>query len=149
MSTARQAWMAVLAKTTLPLLEDSVATCEELPSYTLLRSPEVVLAMVRGRAGGDGEPFNLGEITLTRCVVQMDHDGETITGFGYVAGRSARHAELAAQCDALLQHHHWRDKIQEQVIAPLQKAYGDRREQETRQAAATRVEFFTLLRGES
>ncbi|MGF1536077.1 MAG: phosphonate C-P lyase system protein PhnG, partial [Elainellaceae cyanobacterium] len=113
------------------------------------RSPEVGLAMVRGRAGGDGEPFNLGEITLTRCVVQMDHDGETITGFGYVAGRSTRHAELAAQCDALLQHPHWRDRIQEQVIAPLQKAYGDRREEETRQADATRVEFFTLLRGES
>ncbi|MGF1538144.1 MAG: phosphonate C-P lyase system protein PhnG, partial [Elainellaceae cyanobacterium] len=82
MSTERQAWMAILAKAPLPKLEACVATCGTLPGFESLRSPEVGLAMVRGRAGGDGEPFNLGEITLTRCVVQMDHDGETITGFG-------------------------------------------------------------------
>ncbi|GAB4376283.1 MAG: hypothetical protein Kow00121_23160 [Elainellaceae cyanobacterium] len=71
--------------------------------------------MVQGRTGGAGQPFYLGEMTITRCVVRLETpDLEeaiasqfpegVIVGFGYVAGRSHRHAELAALCDALLQH---------------------------------------------
>lgn len=83
----RQAWMATLAKAELELLEKLVNTLDNLPNYSFLRSPEIGLTMVRGRAGGTGEPFNLGEITMTRCVVQLESQGdEAITGFGYVAG---------------------------------------------------------------
>ncbi|MGF1524940.1 MAG: phosphonate C-P lyase system protein PhnG [Leptolyngbyaceae cyanobacterium] len=146
----RKVWMATLAKAPLALLETSVATLGILPNYSFLRSPEIGLAMVRGRTEGTGAPFNLGEMTITRCVVQLPSPtGESITGFGYVAGRSQRHAELAALCDALLQHADWHDQVHTQVILPLQTAYQAQQEQQAQQTETTRVNFFTMLRGES
>ena len=96
--TARQGWMAILAKSSVVDLEQRVKTLG-LPKYTFLRNSEIDLAMVRGRAGGTGKAFNLGEMTVTRCVIKM----EDVRGFGYVGGRSKRHTELAAVCDGLLQ----------------------------------------------
>jgi alpha-D-ribose 1-methylphosphonate 5-triphosphate synthase subunit PhnG len=147
--TQRQAWMAILAKTELELLEPLVNKLSNLPNYSFLRSPEIGLTMVRGRAGATGEPFNLGEITMTRCVVQLESQGdETITGFGYIAGRSQRHVELAALCDALLQDPNWHDQIQTEVIKPLQIEYQKQQEIKQRQTEATKVNFFTMVRGE-
>ena len=65
-----------------------------------MRGPETGLVMVRGRAGGSGSPFNLGEMTVTRCTVQL---GSGTAGHAYIAGRDERQAELAAVADALLQ----------------------------------------------
>ncbi|BAY66457.1 phosphonate metabolism protein PhnG [Calothrix brevissima NIES-22] len=145
----RQAWMATLAKAELDLLEKLVNKLDNLPEYSFLRSPEIGLTMVRGRAGGTGEAFNLGEITITRCVVQLENQGEeAIAGFGYIAGRSHRHAELAALCDALLQTPHWRDRIQAEVIQPLQIENQKQQELQQRQTEATKVNFFTMVRGE-
>lgn len=148
--TQRQTWMAILAKAEPELLEKLVNKLDTLPSYSFLRSPEIGLAMVRGRAGGTGELFNLGEITMTRCVVQLESQPgyEAIAGFGYVAGRSHRHAELAAFCDALLQSPQWHDQIQAEVIHPLQAESREQQELEQRQTAATKVNFFTMVRGE-
>jgi alpha-D-ribose 1-methylphosphonate 5-triphosphate synthase subunit PhnG len=140
----RQVWMATLAKASLEQLADYLATLDSLPVYQFLRPPETGLVMVRGRAGGTGQLFNLGEMTMTRCVVQM---GE-ITGFGYVGGRSHRHAELAALCDALLQIPEWHDQVWATVIQPLQAAYQDHQEKQSRETEATRVNFFTMVRGE-
>lgn len=146
----RQEWMAVLAKAPLNLLEQCVKNLGNLPEYRFLRSPEVGLTMVRGRAGGSGDAFNLGEMTLTRCVVQLTASSPDAgsTGFGYVAGRSHAHAELAAVCDALLQQHRWRDQVKSAVIAPLQAEYQRCTQETQQQTAATQVEFFTMLRGE-
>jgi alpha-D-ribose 1-methylphosphonate 5-triphosphate synthase subunit PhnG len=145
----RQRWMATLAKTSLEMLESAVKTLGELPSYYHLRPPEIGLVMVRGRAGGTGQQFNLGEMTVTRCVVRIEIQGnESTVGFGYVAGRSRQHAELAAVCDALMQLPSWHDKVQICVIEPLQ-AYANRRQDiQKRQTATTKVNFFTLVRGE-
>lgn len=146
---ARAAWMATLAKASLTQLEAQVATLGALPDYRFLRSPEMGLAMVRGRAEGTGQPFNLGEITLTRCVVQVDAPGSgPIAGFGYVAGRSQRHAELSALCDALLQHPDWQVPVQTQVIEPLRAISQAQQSAAAAETEATRVNFFTLLRGE-
>jgi alpha-D-ribose 1-methylphosphonate 5-triphosphate synthase subunit PhnG len=157
----RKKWMATLAKASLAELELYCGRVMEMislasPCYRFLRSPEVGLAMVRGRAGGTGQAFNLGEMTLTRCVLQLDPSDATVsggealdfTGFGYVAGRSQRHAELAALCDALLQHPDWQGAIQAEVIEPLEKARAEKRDREAQAVEATRVNFFTLLRGE-
>ena len=142
--TARQTWMAILAKSSVVDLEQQVKTLGEIPKYTFLRNSEIGLAMVRGRAGGTGEAFNLGEMTVTRCVIKM----QDIQGFGYVGGRSKRHAELAAVCDGLLQQNEWRDRVQELVIQPLHTKLTARQEKQQRQTEATKVEFFTMLRGE-
>jgi alpha-D-ribose 1-methylphosphonate 5-triphosphate synthase subunit PhnG len=152
---SRSSRISALAKAPLVLLEERFATLGALPEYRFLRSPEIGLAMVRGRTEGAGQPFNLGEMTLTRCVIQLSlanadrAEDELISGFGYVAGRSQRHAELAAVCDALLQHSDWQSKVQAQVIEPLQMAADAQRATETAEVDSTRVNFFTLLRGEA
>ena len=84
-------------------------------------------------------------MTLTRCVVQLPE----LTGCGYVAGRSKRHAELAALCDGLLQHPDWYDRVYSQVIVPLQQAAQAKHKSETAEVESTRVSFFTMRRGES
>lgn len=145
----RQSWIGTLAKASLVQLEQTISKLGHLPDYCFVRPPEIGLAMVQGRVGGTGQPFYLGEMTLTRCVVRLEVPDleEAIVGFGYVAGRSHRHAELAALCDALLQHPAWHTLIQTQVILPLQSAAQHKQEQQQRQTEATRVNFFTLVRG--
>lgn len=146
----RQSWMTLLATASLSDLEALISQCGELPAYQFVRSPETGLTMVRGRMGGTGQPFNLGEMTLTRCVVQIaDETGGAIAGFGYVAGRSHRHAVLAALCDALLQHPTWAAIVQANLLQPLQALAEERHKTQTQEAEATRVNFFTLQRGEA
>src|SRR5262249_26986863 len=98
----RRHWMGILARASRAELEDAWRALAPQPRYTQLRKPESGLAMVRGRAGGTGAPFNLGEMTMTRCAVRLE-DGAPVTGLAFVAGRDQRHAELAAVFDALLQ----------------------------------------------
>ncbi|MEL6814766.1 MAG: phosphonate C-P lyase system protein PhnG, partial [Cyanobacteria bacterium J06598_3] len=111
--------------------------------------------MVRARAGGVGQVFNLGEMTLTRCVVQLfDYSSsvagqpQPIAGFGYVAGRSHRHAELAAVCDGLLQHRDWHQLMTLEVLEPLGAIAKEENAQKQQRTAATKVDFFTMMRGE-
>jgi alpha-D-ribose 1-methylphosphonate 5-triphosphate synthase subunit PhnG len=99
--------------------------------------------MTQGRMGGDGRAFNLGEITVTRCSVKVQ-DGAV--GHAVVTGRAPRHAELAATLDALLQDDTLTAYLEKTVIGPLAVAHAKRRDEVARKAAATRVEFFTLVR---
>ena len=138
----RQHWMAVLARTeaaeiAAALLQDPPA----LPGWHCLRGPETGLAMLRGRAGGDGAPFNLGEMTVTRCTVRTETGR---IGHAYIAGRHLRRAELAALADALMQDPDWQDRLDARLIAPLAAAQEARRAEAAARAAATRVEFFAL-----
>ena len=138
--TERQHWMAVLARATLAELTALLPDCAPLPDYTVLRGPEAGLVMTRGRTGGGGAPFNLGEMTVSRCTVCLP--GGTV-GHAYTAGRDLRQAELAAVLDAALQDPAWTD-LHEAVIAPLAAAQRARREAVAAKAAATRVQFFTM-----
>lgn len=145
----RQLWMATLFKAPLDQLVKAVEALGELPSYYHLRPPEIGLVMVRGRAGGTGQPFNLGEMTVTRCVVRIDYQqDESSVGFSYIAGRSRQHGELAALCDALMQLSSWHQKVKTLVIEPLQAEATRQKDIQKRQTAATKVNFFTLVRGE-
>ena len=140
----RRRWLAVLARAATDQLETHWAETGQ-PALTLLRQPETGLVMTRGRAGGTGQRFNLGEITVTRCAVQSA-DGHI--GHGYVAGRDKRKAELVASFDALLQAPARRGTLLERVVEPLAAAQAGARAATARKAAATRVEFFTLVRGD-
>lgn len=130
--------MAVLARAKAAEIE---AHLTEAPPHTRLRGPEVGLAMVRGRAGGTGAAFNLGEMTVTRCTVR-DEAGRL--GHAVIAGRDPRQAELAAALDAALQDPARQDRLQRAVIAPLHAAQQAARAAMAGKAAATRVAFFTL-----
>ncbi len=116
-----------------------------LPPHAELRTPESGLVMVRGRAGGDGAPFNLGEATVSRAAVRLA-SGEV--GFGYVLGRDGKKARLVALCDALIQADAYAEAVETQVVAPLRERVGAERQQSAREAAATKVEFYTMVRGE-
>jgi alpha-D-ribose 1-methylphosphonate 5-triphosphate synthase subunit PhnG len=139
----RRRAMAVLAETPT----DDIAlrmSALELPACEELRTPENGLVMLRGRIGGDGAPFNLGEATVTRAAVRLA-SGET--GFAYVLGRDTRKANLIAICDAIIQSDGGAEVL-DVVIAPLERAMVERRQKQDAETAATKVNFFTLVRGE-
>ncbi|MDP2771123.1 MAG: phosphonate C-P lyase system protein PhnG [Giesbergeria sp.] len=143
---SRAHWMALLARAPLGLLESALHEQATRPAHWL-RAPETGLMMVQGRAGGTGERFNLGEVTVTRCAlrVEVEH-AQPAVGVAYVLGRSRRHAQLAALADALLQdvtqQHALNAHVLEPIRAHLQQA---QRLRQTR-AASTKVEFFTVAR---
>ena len=139
--TARKQWMAVLARAPGEAIADRLAAWGTIPAYTLLRGPEAGLVMVRGRTGGGGAPFNLGEMTVTRCSVRTETG---IVGHAYVAGRDQRQAELAALVDALMQDPAQEDALRDTVIAPLADAQRRRRTDLAEKAAATKVQFFSM-----
>ena len=137
---ARQKWMAVLARASADELAAGLAVLPALPEAEVLRAPETGLVMVRGRAGGDGDAFNLGEMTVTRCAIRL---GSHI-GHAYVAGRDHAKARLAALVDAALQNAALHDALMKAVVEPLAAAQQAARSAEARKAAATRVDFFTM-----
>ncbi|MFN3722426.1 MAG: phosphonate C-P lyase system protein PhnG [Paracoccaceae bacterium] len=139
--TPRQGWMAILAKADPLQLS---ALIPDLPPLDHLRPPEVGAVMVRGRVGATGAPFNLGEMTVTRCSVRL---ADGTVGHGYVQGRDKNHALRAAVVDALMQTDqaaHLRATVLDILAAKADAAKVRRAEK----AAATKVDFFTLVRGE-
>jgi alpha-D-ribose 1-methylphosphonate 5-triphosphate synthase subunit PhnG len=116
-----------------------------LPPHEDLREPENGLVMIRGRVGGDGAPFNLGEATVSRAAVRLA-TGEV--GLGYTLGRDREKARMIAICDALLQSHQFADLVEREVITPLHAALLSRQRRKAEETAATRVDFYTLVRGE-
>lgn len=138
--------MSILARSTRPDIEQAWSDHANPPAFEWLRRPHVGLVMVRGKAGGTGNQFNLGEMTVTRCALRL---ADGTIGHGYVQGRDRCHAQLAALLDALLQHDDRRQALMAQVIEPLQAKHAKHRQERSRKAAATKVEFFTMVRGEN
>lgn len=144
-NSERRRWMAVLARASAEELRNGWNDLATRPEYRFLRQPEVGLAMVRGRAGGTGARFNLGEMTITRCVVETDGG---LTGHAYVAGRDAEKAELAAAFDALLQDEERGPSILRTLIDPLARNQARGVQERRAKVAATKVDFFTMVRGD-
>jgi alpha-D-ribose 1-methylphosphonate 5-triphosphate synthase subunit PhnG len=142
---ARRRWLSVLAKAPAAVLEEVWREAGDGVEFRRLRGPEIGLCLVRARAGGTGIRFNLGEMTIARCSVRLA-SGEL--GHGYVAGRSERHAELVALFDALLQRPDPRAASLGAFIDALEAAQVERRRALAAKVASTRVEFFTMVRGE-
>jgi len=141
----RQNWMALLARATCDELETVLSNLMPRPGYTLLRPAEVGLAMVRGRAGGTGNAFNLGEMTMTRCAVRLDEAPHPV-GLSYIVGRDRRRAELAALFDGLLQTPNRSAEISNSLLADIRRRIETERRARNAETAATRVDFFTLVR---
>jgi alpha-D-ribose 1-methylphosphonate 5-triphosphate synthase subunit PhnG len=140
--------MAALARADRASLEAAWRDLPERPAYRALRQPEIGLAMVRGRMGGTGQRFNLGEMTVARATVRLEPGPNNVgaVGFGYVAGRDLRHAELAALFDALLQDDAHRPMLMAALIEPLERAAAAQRAARERAVQASKVEFFTMVR---
>jgi alpha-D-ribose 1-methylphosphonate 5-triphosphate synthase subunit PhnG len=135
--------MGIAARATTAELEYglSMVGC---PDYTDVRKPEIGLVMLRGRMGGDGAPFNLGEATVSRAAVRIN-SGEV--GVSYCLGRDLPRARLAAVLDALWQRGD-HDLIETVFVAPVAARLEEERAARAAKTEATRVDFFTLVRGE-
>jgi len=143
--TQRQEWMAALALADEGRLRDAWDNMAERPDYQVVRGPETGLVMVRARSGNVGERFNLGEMTVTRCSVGL---AGGVMGHAFIGGMKPGHACLAAVFDALMQLPERREELRRQLIEPLlrkRREYLIRRCDEVR---PSRVDFFTLVRGE-
>jgi len=140
---ARRAAMAVAVRATLAELAPVAALAGA--GVADLRVPEIGLVMVRGRVGGDGAPFNLGEATVTRAAVRL---ASGATGFGQLLGRDKARARLVAVLDALWVEGGLRARVEAEVLAPVRARLAAEAERRAEEVAATRVDFFTLVRGD-
>ena len=143
--TTRQEWMAALSLAPEARLRAAWESLPAQPYYKLVRGPEPGLVMVRARTGNSGERFNLGEMSVTRCTVGLD---QGVMGHAFVGGLCHEHARMAAVFDALLQLPEEGEELRRTLIRPLQEerqACLARRQEEVR---PSRVDFFTLVRGE-
>lgn len=141
----RQAWMGLLARAEPARLAALWAGFDVACDHAVLRAPDIGTVMVRGRAGAVGAPFNLGEMSVTRCTVKLSACGTV--GHAYVQGRDRDHARIAALVDALMQTDA-AARVRASVLDPLERAEATARQARAEKAAATRVEFLTLVRGE-
>lgn len=141
---SRKDAIALLARANGAELRDAWAGWDDRPAFQVLRKPEIGLAMVRGRIGGGGGPFNLGEATITRATVRVA-SGEI--GFSHILGRDRQKALHAAIFDALWQTAE-RERVEAVVLGPVRARLAAAADLTRRQVAATRVNFFTLVRGE-
>jgi alpha-D-ribose 1-methylphosphonate 5-triphosphate synthase subunit PhnG len=144
-SSQRKLAMGIFSRAETAELSEPIARHWPDLSVRDLRPVEVGLIMLRGRVGGDGKPFNLGEATIARAVVELE-DGRR--GFGHVLGRDREHARLAAIADALWQGEAERDLIEREVVMPVSARLTHRKARQRAETAATKVDFFTLVRGE-
>jgi alpha-D-ribose 1-methylphosphonate 5-triphosphate synthase subunit PhnG len=142
----RPDWMALLARAPMPVLEAALAPHSHMaPRW--LRAPETGLMMVQGRAGGTGERFNLGEVTVTRCALRLPGATQQApVGVAYVMGRSQRHAQLAALADALLQDPSQQAVLDVQLLQPVREHLAHEQVQRQQRVQSTKVEFFTVAR---
>lgn len=137
--------MSVLVAASAAELAAAEAAIGPLPNFRHVRRPETGLVMLRGRIGGEGSRFSLGEATVTRCLVVTEAGTE---GAAYHLGRDLAKTEKAALFEALAREPIWRDKVETALLAPVRARIRHERHAKDAAAAATRVEFFTLVRGE-
>ncbi len=140
----RKAWMSLLAKAPEGRVAALLDAAMPRPGFTWLRAPEIGSTMVRARAGGTGAPFNLGEMTVTRCALTL---GTGEVGHAYIQGRRKEDAEVAALVDALMQTD-VSDLLRTKVLTPLRDELTNAKAARAAKAAATKVDFFTMVRGE-
>ncbi|WP_112323009.1 phosphonate C-P lyase system protein PhnG [Oceanibium sediminis] len=140
----RKCWMGLLAKAPEGRAAALLDAALTRPGFTWLRAPEIGSVMVRGRAGGTGAPFNLGEMTVTRCALKLSGGA---VGHAYIQGRRKACAEAAALIDALMQTHAGAD-LRASVLEPLAAEQAAAKQARAAKAAATKVDFFTMVRGE-
>ena len=141
----RKSWMSLLATSNKNDLLNLWKQKKINICYVWLRTPEIGSIMAQGRMGVTGDKFNIGEVTITRCSLKLNCG---TVGHSYVQGRSKKKAEISALCDALMQTE-MSNEINKSIIIPLEKIKKNNKDKILSKAEATKVDFFTLVRGES
>lgn len=144
-AAGRQRLLSVLAKAPAGELLACWKRTGLDPSVELLRGPEIGLVALQGRAGGTGQPFHVGEVSATRVTVRI---GTGHVGHAMISGRDSRKAQLVAVIDALAQDPVRAGLIEREIVAPLERLASEADAKLRGETAATRVNFFTMVRGE-
>lgn len=135
----------LLARAALSELERFWSGLERKPEIEVLRGPETGLVMVRGRIGGGGALFNLGEVTVSRASVRLDCGA---VGHAQALGTDKRKAKLAAAIEALWQRPDMQTVIEESLLSAIEQRLAAEDRERSEETSATRVDFFTMVRGE-
>jgi alpha-D-ribose 1-methylphosphonate 5-triphosphate synthase subunit PhnG len=145
-NAARAQWLALLARAPIALLEQALQPHLQVTPHWL-RKPETGLMMVEARTGGSGDRFNLGEMTVTRCALRLSNAPiHRHVGIAYIAGRSHRHAYLAAVADALLLDDAERAGLEQSILAPVRALLAANKAAREKRAETSKVDFFTVAR---
>ena len=141
----RKTWIALLGNADPMDLEAARKALGDEVDITHVVKPETGMIMIQAKADGSNSRFNLGEITVSRCVLEVK---KIYMGTSWVMGSDLRHAELAALFDGMLQDPATHEKLAETLIKELKIKQTAKNERLAQDASDTRVEFFTLKRGE-
>lgn len=142
---ARKRAAGLLARATVEELLNCWSALDTKPQVEKVRGPETGLVMVRGKIGGGGSPFNLGEATVTRATVKL---ASGTIGHAHALGNSRKQAWYAAIADALWQEETTRPLVEREVLSVVASRLEKRKTIAIQQTAATRVDFFTMVRGD-
>lgn len=142
---ARKQAMDTLSGATAQELSSAWKSWVPKPKVDPVRGPETGLVMVRGSIGGGGAPFNLGEATVTRATVKLSNGK---IGHGYALGTDRTKVQQAAIFDALWQGENTRADVEERLIRPVTERMRSEDARKRDEVAATKVDFFTMVRGE-
>ena len=135
----------LLARSELAELNDAWEALANKPEVQAVRGPETGLVMVRGRIGGGGSAFNLGEVTVTRATIRL---ASGTVGHGQSLGADRKKARLCAIFDALWQEEATKAFVEERLLQPIAQRIAAATQQKADETAATRVDFFTMVRGD-
>lgn len=141
----RQNLMLICAHANVNELEHAVASLGASPVVMEVRPPQFGLVMVRGRVGASGNAFNVGEALVTRASVQLQNG---VIGHSFLLGRERKKARLAAIIDAVAQSPDAMSVIQDSLIAPVSERINREKIAQAEETASSKVDFFTLVRGE-
>ena len=141
----RQRRMSLLAHADMKHLVSLWQQMDLDPRCEMLRGPETGLIALRGRIGGGGAPFNFGEATVTRATVRLESGA---VGHSIMLGRNQSKAKLAAVIDALAEDAELCKKIETLILTPLAHEASQSDLKQAAEIQATKVNFFTMVRGE-
>lgn len=140
----RQEWISLLGSAD-PVWLEKQNTCLNLDlEPVFIVKPETGMIMMQARQDGSGPRFNLGEVTVSRCILKLG----TTMGYSMVMGSNLRHAQLAALFDALLQKPEQGLNLQNNLVPKLRQIRDQKRREYKEDIETSKVEFFTLKRGE-
>ncbi|MEQ6280668.1 phosphonate C-P lyase system protein PhnG [Kluyvera cryocrescens] len=145
-NATRQHWMSVLSHCDPASLATKMSALNITAQYEVIRAAETGLVQLQGRMGGTGERFFAGDATLTRAAVRLSNG---TLGYSWILGRDKPHAERCALLDALLQQPAHYQTLLETLITPLEADRTARIAARQAEINASRVDFFTLVRGDN
>ena len=142
----RQHWMSVLSHSDPAQLAAKMVALNVTADYDTIRAAETGLVQLQARMGGTGERFFTGDATLTRAAVRLRNG---TVGYAWTLGRDKAHTERCAVIDALMQQPAHYQTLLETLITPLDADRAARIAARQAENNASRVDFFTLVRGDN